>query len=174
MLSPLTFPHRADDHASRDRGHYRYLLPRAETSLPADVKVALQRAWEREEQVLAKVQLAAMLENVRLAAELQRPICQDTGLPLFFLQLSRCEVFTLSELETGIRFGARPPGGSLQKGRGGLSRQVPAVEEKIVQMALKRILEAIYEVDFCDVMFPTDFDPIAGATMRGIWWIQPS
>jgi hypothetical protein len=100
MRSPLTFPHRADDHASRDSGHYRYLLPRAETSLPADVKVALQRAWEREEQVLAKVQLAAMLENVRLAAELQRPICQDTGLPLFFLQLSRCEVFTLNELET--------------------------------------------------------------------------
>jgi fumarate hydratase subunit alpha len=92
------------------------LLQRAETSLPADVKVAIQRAYEHEVPGIAKVELVAMLENVRLAAELQRPICQDTGLPLFFLRLGRCDALTLSELETGIRFGSRPPGGSLQKG----------------------------------------------------------
>ena len=30
---------------------------------------------------------------------------------------------------------------------------IPAVEDKIVQMALKKILEAIFEVDFCDVSY---------------------
>jgi len=30
---------------------------------------------------------------------------------------------------------------------------IPAVEDKTVQMALKKILEAIYEVDFCDVSY---------------------
>ena len=81
------------------------LLKRAETTLPSDVKAALRSAYEREEQEIAKVQLAAMLENVRLAEELQRPICQDTGLPLFFVRLGRCDVLPLSELETGIRDG---------------------------------------------------------------------
>lgn len=30
---------------------------------------------------------------------------------------------------------------------------IPTIEDKIVQMALKKILEAIYEVDFCDVSY---------------------
>jgi len=81
------------------------LLKRAETTLPSDVKAALMSAYEREVNEIARVQLAAMLENVRLAEELQRPICQDTGLPLFFVRLGRCDALTLSELETGIRDG---------------------------------------------------------------------
>lgn len=81
------------------------LLKRAETTLPSDVKAALMSAYEREVNEIARVQLAAMLENVRLAEELQRPICQDTGLPLFFVRLGRCDALTLSELEAGIRDG---------------------------------------------------------------------
>jgi fumarate hydratase subunit alpha len=81
------------------------LLKRAETTLPTDVKEALRRAYEREEQEIAKVQLAAMLENVQLAEELQRPICQDTGLPLFFVRLGRCDGLDLGEIEAGIREG---------------------------------------------------------------------
>jgi fumarate hydratase subunit alpha len=81
------------------------LLKRAETTLPSDVKAALLSAYEREGNEIARVQLAAMLENVRLAEELQRPICQDTGLPLFFVRLGRCDVLPLSELEMGIRDG---------------------------------------------------------------------
>jgi retron-type reverse transcriptase len=30
---------------------------------------------------------------------------------------------------------------------------IPFVEDKIVQMGIKRILEAIFEVDFCDVSY---------------------
>lgn len=80
------------------------ILRRAETTLPKDVKQALARAYEREENEIAKVQLEAMLENVRLAEELQRPLCQDTGLPLFFVTLGSCNV-ELSDIESGIREG---------------------------------------------------------------------
>ena len=82
------------------------ILRRAETTLPKDVKQALARAYEREENEIAKVQLEAMLENVRLAEDLQRPLCQDTGLPLFFVTLGNCsDALSLSDIEGGIRAG---------------------------------------------------------------------
>lgn len=82
------------------------LLRRAETTLPGDVKAALVRAYEREVHEIAKVQLGAMLENLRLAEELQRPICQDTGLPLFFVKLGT-GLKDLLEIERGIQEGVR-------------------------------------------------------------------
>lgn len=84
------------------------ILRRAETTLPKDVKQALARAHEREENEIAKVQLEAMLENVKLAEELQRPICQDTGLPLFFVKLGSCsDTINLSDIESGVRAGVQ-------------------------------------------------------------------
>ncbi|MHC1610474.1 MAG: fumarate hydratase [Candidatus Methanospirareceae archaeon] len=82
------------------------ILRRAETTLPKDVKAALARAYEREEQEIAKVQLEAMLENVRLAEELQRPLCQDTGIPLFYVKLGDVNV-NLGDIENGIREGVK-------------------------------------------------------------------
>jgi fumarate hydratase subunit alpha len=82
------------------------LLKRAEITLSSDVKAALRSAYEREESEIARVQLAAMLENIRLAEDLQRPICQDTGLPILFLKLGRIsESLNLGEVEEGIREG---------------------------------------------------------------------
>lgn len=82
------------------------LLQRAETSLPDDVTAALRSAYEREKSEIARVQLAAMLENIRLAEDLQRPICQDTGLPIVFLKLGRVsESLNLGDVEEGIREG---------------------------------------------------------------------
>lgn len=82
------------------------LLERAETILPGDVQAALARAYEREVHEIAKVQLEAMLENVRLAGEMRRPLCQDTGLPLFFVRLGP-GICTLREIELGIQEGVR-------------------------------------------------------------------
>jgi len=56
------------------------ILRKAETELPSDVREALERAYEAETSETARMQLKAMLENVELAAKLQRPICQDTGI----------------------------------------------------------------------------------------------
>ena len=84
------------------------ILRRAETTLPNDVKAALVRAYEREEHEIAKVQLAAMLDNVKLAEELQRPLCQDTGIPLFYVKLGSGNVnVNLGDIESGIREGVK-------------------------------------------------------------------
>ncbi len=61
------------------------LLRRASVKLPPDVLVALKRAYLRETSEMGRRQLGAILENVRLAAEMNRPICQDTGLIIFYV-----------------------------------------------------------------------------------------
>ncbi|MGB2728218.1 MAG: fumarate hydratase [Halobacteriota archaeon] len=82
------------------------ILRRAETTLPGDVKEALARAYECETNEIAKVQLEAMLENVKLAEEMQRPLCQDTGIPLFYVKLGSGNV-NLQDIESGIREGVK-------------------------------------------------------------------
>ncbi len=69
------------------------LIQVAETILPQDVEKALRGARQQEESELAKLQLDNILENVELARELGRPICQDTG------------VFSL-HIVAGDRFGS--------------------------------------------------------------------
>ncbi|MCK4398800.1 MAG: fumarate hydratase, partial [Methanophagales archaeon] len=84
------------------------ILKRAETTLPEDVKQALNRAYGQETNKIARVQLKAMLDNVKLAEELQRPLCQDTGLPLFFVTLGSGNInVNLNDIESGIREGVR-------------------------------------------------------------------
>ncbi len=84
------------------------ILKRAETTLPGDVKEALARAYEQEENEIAKVQLEAMLENIKLGEEMQRPLCQDTGIPLFYVKLGSGDVnVNLGDIEIGIREGVK-------------------------------------------------------------------
>ncbi len=64
------------------------LYKKASTSLPLDVEAALRCAYEEEEERSnAKTALLAILENVRIARETARPICQDTGVPVFFIKV---------------------------------------------------------------------------------------
>lgn len=63
------------------------LLRLAATRLPRDVKAALVRARQSESDPTAQGQLDAILANVRLAEETNTSICQDTGVPLFFVKL---------------------------------------------------------------------------------------
>ncbi|MEW6162588.1 MAG: fumarate hydratase [Nitrospirota bacterium] len=63
------------------------LYRKAATSLPPDVEKALRHAHEAEEDGSnAKTALSAILENIRVARETERPICQDTGVPVFFVK----------------------------------------------------------------------------------------
>ncbi|RJS92637.1 fumarate hydratase [Candidatus Bathyarchaeota archaeon] len=62
------------------------LLRLAVTELPADVKAALKKAYEEERSVTGKIQLKAILDNIRLAEERGIPLCQDTGLISFYLK----------------------------------------------------------------------------------------
>ncbi len=61
------------------------LLKRCATDLPQDVEEALKQARDREEGVAADV-LDTILENIRLARETGKPMCQDTGTPIFHVK----------------------------------------------------------------------------------------
>jgi len=54
--------------------------------LPDDVTAKLLELSERETQPLAKEIYKTMFENQRLAKELDRPSCQDTGVIQFFVR----------------------------------------------------------------------------------------
>lgn len=62
------------------------LIRRASTDLPADVEAALRAAQTREEPGSAALDaLVTILENVALARANSTPICQDTGVPIFYV-----------------------------------------------------------------------------------------
>lgn len=62
------------------------LLELAATELPNDVKQALQRAYREEESKVGKAQLEAILKNVELAEKMRAPLCQDTGVIIFYIK----------------------------------------------------------------------------------------
>ncbi len=59
----------------------------AETSIPPDVENMIRRAYDSEESEVGKAQLSAILENIRIARENRLPICQDTGLLSFIMEI---------------------------------------------------------------------------------------
>jgi fumarate hydratase subunit alpha len=62
------------------------LLRKAATTLPKDVKKALADAYENENSPTGKAQLKAILNNLDTAEKNAMCICQDTGVPLFFVK----------------------------------------------------------------------------------------
>ena len=62
------------------------LIKKAETELPTDVINALKKAYGIEEGI-AKTQIEAILKNIDLAKKSGRPMCQDTGIQTFFLEI---------------------------------------------------------------------------------------
>lgn len=82
------------------------LLQLAETSLPSDIVTALEQAHQNETENLAKTQLKNILENITLAKDNKIPMCQDTGVPLFFVKLPATSGFvSIPELSKGIKNG---------------------------------------------------------------------
>ena len=65
------------------------LLLKAETRLPDDVTAALTDAHGRETDPTARAQIEAILKNIELAAMRNVPICQDTGILIFFVEIGR-------------------------------------------------------------------------------------
>ncbi len=62
------------------------LLRVANTKLPEDIGWALEAAAGWESNSVAATQLAAIMENVRKAEHLGKPMCQDTGIPIFYVR----------------------------------------------------------------------------------------
>ncbi len=57
--------------------------------LPPDVRDALRRAYENETSPAARSQLEAILRNIEAAERLSKPLCQDTGLITFYVEIGR-------------------------------------------------------------------------------------
>jgi len=62
------------------------LIRTAVVKLPPDVRSALERALEAEDEELPALQLRMMLENAACAERRGVPLCQDTGVPVFFIR----------------------------------------------------------------------------------------
>lgn len=62
------------------------LLRLANTKLPGDIGWAMEAAsgWETNE--IAYTQLGAIMDNVKKAEHIGRPMCQDTGIPVFYVK----------------------------------------------------------------------------------------
>jgi fumarate hydratase subunit alpha len=77
------------------------LLRDSECRLPPDVHAALRQALENERQEMPRSQLMAILSNVDRAAERAVPMCQDTGIPVFFVR-GRCDHRILDSIRKGV------------------------------------------------------------------------
>lgn len=63
------------------------LITRTATDLPPDVRTAMERATGRELPASQAGQALAIIDtNIQMAAGDEGPICQDTGMPTFFVQ----------------------------------------------------------------------------------------
>lgn len=71
-----------------------------------DIRRLLLRAYERERKKLAKEAIKVILENAKIAERDKVPICQDTGYPIFFLEIGKLRLDlkkVRDELSEGIR-----------------------------------------------------------------------
>lgn len=78
------------------------LLRKAEIELPDDVVSAIRKAETTEESQVAKSQLQAILMNIELAKRHGVPMCQDTGIMIFFVEIGT-EFQPGFDLEAAIR-----------------------------------------------------------------------
>ncbi|MCK4847152.1 MAG: fumarate hydratase, partial [Deltaproteobacteria bacterium] len=78
----------------------------AATTLGADVKDALKDALKKEESPLGKDVLAQLIENYEIAEAEDAPMCQDTGISIFFVDIGR-EVILDGLLSDAINEGVR-------------------------------------------------------------------
>ena len=82
------------------------LCVEANTTLPTDVKAALDRAQTAEPWPLARETLGLLQKNLCVAAEQELPICQDTGMACVFVELGQ-EVHLNGSLEDAVNEGVR-------------------------------------------------------------------
>ena len=71
----------------------RDMVRHAATHLPGDVERALEKSKNAESTDTAREVLDQLLENARLARESGLPLCQDTGVAIFFVEMgAECRV----------------------------------------------------------------------------------
>jgi len=77
------------------------LLRLAVVKLPPDVKEAIQRAYREETSEAGKVQLEAIVKDIELAEKDNTPMCQDTGVIIFYVKAG-AQAKGLDQIETAL------------------------------------------------------------------------
>ncbi len=75
--------------------------------LSEDMDAALKKATEEESSELGKKILNQLQENLKIAGEEMIPICQDTGMAVFFVEIGQDVHFTGAAIEDAINEGVR-------------------------------------------------------------------
>lgn len=65
------------------------IIKKAETQLPTDVIEAIEEAKQNETSDVAASQLDAILKNIEIAGNTNVPLCQDTGILIFYVDIGR-------------------------------------------------------------------------------------
>ncbi|MBI2400005.1 MAG: fumarate hydratase [Deltaproteobacteria bacterium] len=84
----------------------RDLCISAACDLEPDVASAIRTALDKEESVLGREVLGQIVENFQIAGREHLPMCQDTGISVFFVEIGR-EVALDGSLEEAINEGVR-------------------------------------------------------------------
>jgi tartrate/fumarate subfamily iron-sulfur-dependent hydro-lyase alpha chain/tartrate/fumarate subfamily iron-sulfur-dependent hydro-lyase beta chain len=82
------------------------IIRQAQTRLPPDVVEGLVVARDTETDKTATAQLDAILENISIADDRAIPMCQDTGILVFFVEIGRDACIVL-DLDRAIREGVK-------------------------------------------------------------------
>lgn len=82
------------------------LMRKANTKLPSDILTALKKGYENEKSNIARMQLRAILDNIKLAGKTKTPMCQDTGIPIFFVKVGNPGI-PVMDIEKAIINGTR-------------------------------------------------------------------
>ncbi|MEI8217224.1 MAG: fumarate hydratase [Eubacteriales bacterium] len=75
--------------------------------LGEDLKLAITKAMEKEEQDLPKSIFCDLLENARLAGQNRIPMCQDTGMAVVFMEIGQDIHFISGYIEDAVNQGVR-------------------------------------------------------------------
>jgi len=83
------------------------LFLQANYVIPEDVMNKLQESREKEDSPLGQMVLDQILENNKIGAEENMPVCQDTGMSVVFLAIGQEVHFTGGALEDAVNAGVR-------------------------------------------------------------------
>lgn len=83
----------------------RRLYVDAQKDIPPDVRAALRRAAERESSEVGRRVLTTMLKAMDVADEHRTLVCQDTGIPIFWVTIGRGFLLDGVRLQEALRAG---------------------------------------------------------------------
>ncbi len=82
----------------RLRDGIKEIIRKTAVSLPRDIEEALRAAYEAEpEKSPSREALSQILENTQIAKKNSKPLCQDTGTPIFYARVPRELSFAVVE-----------------------------------------------------------------------------